>query len=275
MNMKQLFLTLSLLVGFTVAAQAQQHKCGLDAAQKALVLRNPNYAQELDALKQATRAIANTQPLEDGTGRRTPQAVLTIPVVFHIIHSGEAIGTGKNISLARIQQQVAQLNADYSKTNSDISQIPAQFSGIAANCEVQFCLAAITPTGAATTGVTRDVYSNIPTLNYIESTIKPATTWNANRYLNVWVCAIPDDGSGGQTLGYAYLPSNKGTAQAVLATKMTVLRIHRLPANRILRQRAVCAILHQIFVIIPFLVQTIWIMLTTAVCTRSAMVKKM
>jgi Pregnancy-associated plasma protein-A/Secretion system C-terminal sorting domain len=206
--MKQLFLTLSLLAGFSVAAQAQQHKCGLDAAQKALILRNPNYAQELDALKQATRAIANTQPLENSGGLRTPQAVLTIPVVFHIIHSGEAIGTGKNISLARIQQQVAQLNADYSKTNSDISQIPAQFSGIAANCEIQFCLAAITPTGAATTGVTRDIYSNIPTLNYIESTIKPATTWNANRYLNVWVCAIPDDGSGGQTLGYAYLPSS-------------------------------------------------------------------
>jgi hypothetical protein len=154
--MKHLLLTFCLsaiLLGAN--AQTAQHKCGFDEAQHDLAKAQPNYLQEVAAYKQTLTAISQTQALQTTSdlGNRTPQAVLTIPVVFHIIHSGESVGTGRNISLARIQQQVAQLNADYGKTNTDISQLPAQFNNIAANCEIQFCLAAIDPLGSPTTGV--------------------------------------------------------------------------------------------------------------------------
>lgn len=203
-------LSATLFIPNVANAQTAPHKCGFDDVQHDLAKANPNYAQEVAAYKQSIRTISTAQTLQNvdnnGVGRRSPEAVLTIPVVFHIIHSGEAVGVGRNISVARVQQQIAQLNADYAKTNADISQLPSQFSGIAANCEVQFCLAAITPQGAATNGISRHQYSNIANRQYIESTIKPATTWNANRYLNVWVCEIPQTGSG-FVLGYAYLPT--------------------------------------------------------------------
>jgi Pregnancy-associated plasma protein-A/Secretion system C-terminal sorting domain len=208
--MKHLLLTFCLSAMLLGAnAQTTQHKCGFDEAQHDLATAQPNYAQEVAAYKQSLNAISQTQALQTtaSLGNRTPEAVLTIPVVFHIIHSGETVGTGRNISLARIQQQVAQLNADYGKTNTDISQLPAQFNGIAANCEVQFCLAAIDPLGSPTTGITRHSYPSIANRQYIENTIKPATTWNAQRYLNVWVCEMPQTAGGGFVLGYAYLPT--------------------------------------------------------------------
>lgn len=39
--------------------------------------------------------------------------VYQIPVVVHVIHNGEAVGTGSNISYAAIQSQIDVLNEDF------------------------------------------------------------------------------------------------------------------------------------------------------------------
>src|SRR5262245_61609877 len=33
----------------------------------------------------------------------------TIPIIFHIVHNGEAVGTGRNLSASKIASQLAQL----------------------------------------------------------------------------------------------------------------------------------------------------------------------
>ena len=44
---------------------------------------------------------------------RTAPVIYTIPIIFHIIHNGEAVGTGRNIAKAFIDSQIVQLNNDF------------------------------------------------------------------------------------------------------------------------------------------------------------------
>jgi hypothetical protein len=56
-------------------------------------------------------------------------------------------------------------------------------------------------------GIDRQVFANPVSTNDIETNIKPLTTWDATKYLNIWTLAIPGTSSFGGTLGYAYLPT--------------------------------------------------------------------
>ncbi len=134
--------------------------------------------------------------------------VYNLPVVVHVIHSGTAVGAGLNISDAQIQSQIEILNEDFRKLNSDTSLIPSAFRPVAGDCEINFCLAKTDPNGNLTTGVNRinrvtQGWTTPPySQTYINATIKPATIWNPNQYLNIWVTNL----SGG-LLGYATFPS--------------------------------------------------------------------
>lgn len=148
--------------------------------------------------------------------------IYTIPVVVHIIHnSTEAIGSGRNLANSRVVSQIDVLNKDYRKTNTDISQVPAMFSGIAADSEVNFCLIQNYPTGHPQAGfpmpepgVDRVDVTTIGLANttsgystaQIDGTIKPATSWNPNEVMNIWVVQLQ-----GGLLGYAQFP-NSGAA---------------------------------------------------------------
>lgn len=130
-------------------------------------------------------------------------AVITIPVVFHVIHSGEPVGVGKNISLAQLQSQLDVLNEDFRKLNTDIGNVVPQFAPIAADIEVEFCLAIQDPQGNPTTGVNRYNF-NMGAWGWqnFEAVVKPATFWNPNHYLNFWVADISLSGF----LGWARYP---------------------------------------------------------------------
>ena len=81
-----------------------------------------------------------------------PAVVVTIPVVFHVLYKN----TTQNISDAQINSQLTVLNNDYRKLNADFnSVVPAAFRPLAADVEIVFCKATRTPTGAASTGITR------------------------------------------------------------------------------------------------------------------------
>lgn len=135
------------------------------------------------------------------------KTVYNLPVVVHVIHNNNAVGTSFNISNAQILSQIAVLNEDFRKLNADTSSIPSVFAGLAADCEINFCLAQTDPNGQPTTGIDRidrnskgwtaPPYSK----TYVDGTIKPATIWDVNKYLNIWVSNL----SGG-LLGYATFP---------------------------------------------------------------------
>ncbi len=142
--------------------------------------------------------------------------VYTIPVVFHVIHNGTNVGVSFNISDAQIQSQLDVLNEDFRRLNPDAVNTPSVFTSVAADCEVNFCLAQTDPNGNATTGIDRinritAGFSSPPYLNtYIDQTIKPATIWNTNNYLNIWVVPNYTDNFGNPLLGHATFPSGSG-----------------------------------------------------------------
>ncbi|MEM8523816.1 MAG: M43 family zinc metalloprotease [Bacteroidota bacterium] len=137
----------------------------------------------------------------------------TIPVIFHIIHDNDALGTGDNLATQYINAQLDQINNDFRK----IAGTSGDGGGI--DTGIEFCMATIDENGNALTepginridrntqGWTAPPYGNpgfgcfSPDLSYIDNTIKPQSQWNPEEYLNIWVldvvCGI---------LGYAQFP---------------------------------------------------------------------
>ncbi|WP_333694269.1 T9SS type A sorting domain-containing protein [Flavobacterium sp.] len=137
---------------------------------------------------------------------RNVNNVITIPVVVHVIHSGQAVGTGRNISDTRVQSQITVLNQDFRRMmgtpgfNSD---------PVGADVEIEFCLARTNPDGGVTTGINRvNLGGTIWGYNNVETLLKPQTQWDPNRYFNIWVCEFGGDLDG--VLGFAQFPDASG-----------------------------------------------------------------
>lgn len=124
----------------------------------------------------------------------------TIPVVFHIVHAGEAVGTFPNIDAAQVLSQLNVLNADFNGTGAvGPGGTPSQFAPLVANTGIRFCLAEANPVGTPLVepGIDRvntvsNGWNNIPTMtvslqSYFNNVIIPTTIWDPTRYLNVWV----------------------------------------------------------------------------------------
>jgi hypothetical protein len=71
--------------------------------------------------------------LEKNKVGKTAGVTYSIPVVFHVIHTGEAVGTFPNLSVATIASQLAILNADYSGTGLNVGNVPTPFASLVAN----------------------------------------------------------------------------------------------------------------------------------------------
>lgn len=167
---------------------------------------NPTYEEAFQQMLQKHEQFANN---------KKALTVYNIPVIFHILHSGVAVGSGRNISLAQVNSQISSLNKDFRKTNTDFSTTVTQtaFVNAAADCEINFCAAKVGPTGAilAEPGVDRINVSSkgwnaLPyTMSYIESTVKPGSSWDPTKYLNIWILEFGGADLG--TLGYAQFPT--------------------------------------------------------------------
>lgn len=139
---------------------------------------------------------------------RTIGEVYRIPVVVHVIHDGEPLGTGRNISDTQIQSQIEVLNEDFRRKagTPGWNNHPR-----GADVQIEFVLAKRDPSGNLTTGIVRWNRNtqgwNAPPydFNYMNGTIKPATQWDPNRYLNIWVADLS-----GSILGYAQFPDLSG-----------------------------------------------------------------
>ncbi|MDF2447973.1 MAG: hypothetical protein K0R26_477 [Bacteroidota bacterium] len=199
----QLILTLG--VSYSAFSQNAQRHC-------ASTKFDSLYEQRFQKMLERDNQFAND---------KKPFYSFKIPVIFHIIHSGQNVGSSYNISQAQINSQLAILNQDFRKTNSDFSSTVTQsaFLSAAADCEITFCAAMVDPAGNALPepGIDRILayskeWSNPPySFNYIESTIKPGSSWDPTKYFNVWVVGFSD----GMTLGYAQFPPIPTTLTAV------------------------------------------------------------
>lgn len=134
--------------------------------------------------------------------------VIQIPVVVHILHNGEAIGTAPNITDAQALSQIQVMNEDFRKifNSRGYNENP-----VGADLEIEFVMAQTAPDGSATNGINRrNINQDGVTVDDLENTIKAATVWQTTEYMNMWSVKFvaPDD----TTLGYAQFPEGSGLA---------------------------------------------------------------
>lgn len=149
------------------------------------------------------------QKMSQPTPQQRSRQILTIPVIVHVVHNGEAVGTGRNISQAQVNSQIDVLNEDFRRLNADRVNTVAAFQGVAADVEIEFCPARVDPNGVplAEPGIRR-VNGGQATwsTNAIDATLKPQTIWDPNRYFNIWTVDFGNTG----LLGYAQFPQGSG-----------------------------------------------------------------
>lgn len=196
------------LFGKTVAPEnvnpkTGQIRCSTTEYEKFLQEKNPKRMS--DAQFEAWLAPLVKKHKAMRTVSKMAATIIKIPVVVHVIHSGQAIGTAPNISDAQIQSQITVLNQDFRK----IAGTPGGESTnpIAADVEIEFVLALQDPNGNPTNGIDRVNFCQ-PTWSpeEIDATVKPATIWDPTQYLNMWSVSF----SNSSDLGYAQFPDASG-----------------------------------------------------------------
>ena len=196
-TIKQIF-TLSFIFLFFIISKAQ-NKCGFDV-QREIQRQDPNFVE----LERLAEEKIKSAILNQDFSRRMAGSVLTIPVVIHVLHLGEAVGSGTNISDTQIQSSIDNLNDFY---GGQTAASPLDF-------EIQFALAQRDPSCSATTGINRIDASGVP--NYSangvsfagagadETTLKDLSRWPETDYFNIWIVSEIDGNNGGSGYqGYA------------------------------------------------------------------------
>jgi Pregnancy-associated plasma protein-A/Secretion system C-terminal sorting domain len=203
--MKKLLLTV-FSAGLCTLLNAQApERCHSHAYHQQQLAQHPELALQEAEINRAAEHFANDNP--NGFESR---AVVTIPVIFHVVYQNST----ENISSARILEQLQVLNEDYRKLNSDHVNVPAAWAGLKADCEIQFCLAKRTPSNGWTNGIER--YSTTTSSFSLNDDVKFASSgganvWDRSKYLNIWVCDL-----GGGILGYAQFPGGPASTDGVV-----------------------------------------------------------
>tara|TARA_B100001250_G_scaffold412727_1_gene444721 strand:+ start:149 stop:1993 length:1845 start_codon:yes stop_codon:yes gene_type:complete len=190
------YIILIFTIVFGSIVHAQQ-RCGTTAYTLQLMEKYPEYKVAKQKVNKETMRWLKKHP------DYSLKSIITIPVVVHVVWNTNA----ENISDAQILSQMDVLNDDFRRTNADASNTPSVWQNIAADCEIDFCLATIAPNGSSTTGITRTQTSqssfSIGSDNVKSSSTGGVDPWPQDDYLNIWVCDL-----GGGLLGYATPPSN-------------------------------------------------------------------
>ncbi|MCS6935512.1 MAG: M43 family zinc metalloprotease [Chitinophagales bacterium] len=221
---------LLLLLCVNTFAQSQTRWCGTDERIKQLISQDPSLQKDLDKflnqLNQYDNQYQKRHLSQDPTSDPgESNAVIYIPVVFHIVHNGDPVGTGENISDAQVISQIEALNRDFNALDPDAANIPDAFKPLQANCRFRFCLARFDPNGNPTTGIIRHQFPNATwdSEDDIDNILKPATIWDRNRYLNIWSVRMGGDLTTNGILAYSSFPFfGNANADGVVARFNTI-----------------------------------------------------
>ncbi len=203
------FLLFCIILGtaFTTSAQ-NKSECGTDALHNHKMATDTVYAQRMHDFD------ANTYASRQATA---VNGVHVIPVVVHVMHKGEPLGTGVNITDEQIRQQIKSINERFRKVTGTAGD------GNGADVTIEFALAVRDPDGNCTSGITRTNMSNIALYmnsgvkydaagsGITDGALKALDYWDSNQYYNMWVVSEFDNGES-IFAGYAYYASAHGLA---------------------------------------------------------------
>lgn len=173
-------------------------QCASNEVLERQIVENPARGRFLQDLEEKTQKFKDR-----GSAFRAANVVLYVPVVVQIVKTNPTL-----ITDAQVASQIAVLNKDYTKTNTELSNSGIYLAGYSfstvPDCKIQFVLKQIvrTQTTVATFGTNDAVKKSAQGGS---DAVNP-TTW-----LNMWVCDL----SGG-LLGYAQFPGGAAATDGVV-----------------------------------------------------------
>ena len=186
--------------------------CGTDSLHDEKMKSDPDYKKRHEEMLESIGTAASSQ-------RRLPNGVLQVPVVVHVMHKGETIGTGTNISDEEVKLGLKYLN-NYWRSISD-----TYGDGDGVDMKIEFVLAIQDPNGNMTNGIDRvdlstdDAYVNNgvnrrENSGISDTELKAYSVWDPYRYYNVWIIDEIDNTNcftgTSYIAGYAYFASAHG-----------------------------------------------------------------
>ena len=210
--MKKL-VNLWILLSFFSLATAQE-QCGTDQ----LMMRNPFLMETYNS-----RVACDAPEINLDTAQ-----VLTIPVVFHILHLGEPIGEETNISDEQILSCIENLNHRFRGDVEALAALTDEYDeyelSLIKDAKIEFCLASRDPNNESTDGINRYDCSNLTNngesyaLDGIasdgtqdgvaDSYIKNLFHWPEDKYFNCYVVSeIAGNNGNNGTQGYSFVGS--------------------------------------------------------------------
>lgn len=197
--MVKIFLLVSVSVLLLGSPALAQQRCG--TVEYMQLLRNEGKIKQTDQQFEEWLERKKNLLLQKQQGARQQAGPYQIPVVVHVIHNGEPIGTGRNISDAQILSQIDVINKDFQRLNADAGNTPPLFEPVAGSMDIEFVLAQRDPNNLPTTGIVRVNGGQSSWSISQETTFKALSFWPSEDYLNIWVLNF----SGG-FIGYAQFP---------------------------------------------------------------------
>ncbi len=207
MNRYSLLICLTLAAIFSQRLFSQTAWCVSVEQHKLLLQQYPALAEKQNQSEQLYQQYLSA-------AQKGQRAVITIPVVVHVVHDGDTVGGSENIPDAQIHSQMDALNIDYRKLNPDTANIPPVFKPLAADFEIEFCLAVRDPDGNATNGIERINGQRSSWTIATADEFKPSTIWDPSKYLNIWVMRL--GGTNSSTLGYAQFPGMPDSTDGIV-----------------------------------------------------------
>lgn len=160
--------------------------------------KNPELRSRIEAIEKQCEAFIELRK----SGKMQDLDTITIPTVVHVIYSNE----NENISDAQIQSQIEVLNQDFTKSNTDIDQVPEEFLNLSANTMIHFDLDSIIRVSS-----TRTEWGTDDQMKF--SSNGGSDVVDASKHLNIWVCNI-----GGGILGYAQFPGDSADTDGIVVS---------------------------------------------------------
>ena len=177
-----------------------QIRCGTTEYEAYLQQQNPKRETRAEFEIWLAKKIKENKTRRNGA---TTTEVITIPVVVHVIHNGDVIGTNENIADDQVLSQITVLNQDYRRM---VGTPGYNTVSVGADVEIEFCMAQTDPDGNLTTGIDRVNLGQASWSdeNAIDRNVKRSTSWDPTQYFNIWVVNFGDS----DLLGYAQFPSS-------------------------------------------------------------------
>jgi hypothetical protein len=208
-----------------------QPVCGFDEIHERHLKTDPDYAKRMRMNDQEIRSYILKHP-ELMVAGRTNETVYTIPVVVHVMHTGDSVGSIYNPSDEQIINAINYMNDVFSGAYSWVGGLTG-----AKDIGIRLVLAKRDPNCNPTNGIVRVDASSLSgytqggiatsgtSAGVPELSVKNLSRWDPSRYYNIWVVNRINgaDGTSGQFVaGYAYFPGSNSSVDGTVALAISM-----------------------------------------------------